>query len=333
MISYEEFLIRADQVRAQITEACRAAGRDPSEVTLLAVTKTHAAAAPDYAARLGLAAVGENRVQEAAEKKPLATSAASLRWELIGHLQSNKSRLAVETFDRIQSVDSEKLLHHLDRAAGELGKPLRVLLQINAGHDPAKFGADPADAPRLLETALTKKHLAVDGLMTIAPFLENPADVRPFFAQNNPMLEEMTEFLQVVEGKKAPTATAEQGRAIQSILTPHTPGLTALVAPVDPGSGESVPPSLVTRIIDLLRAQFDYVVVDTPPAFDEQVLAAFDASDVVALIATLDVPALKNLKLTLETLELLQYQRDKWRVVLNRAGVPKRPESASTELR
>jgi pilus assembly protein CpaE len=91
------------------------------------------------------------------------------------------------------------------------------------------------------------------------------------------------------------------------------------VAPVDPGSGESVSPSLVTRIIDLLRAQFDYVVVDTPPAFDEQVLAAFDASDVIALIATLDVPALKNLKLTLETLDLLQYQREKWRVVLNRA--------------
>jgi pilus assembly protein CpaE len=116
-----------------------------------------------------------------------------------------------------------------------------------------------------------------------------------------------------------PIAESLDHEAIQSILTPHSPGLTALVAPVDPGSGESVPPSLVTRIIELLRAQFDYVVVDTPPAFDEQVLAAFDASDVVALIATLDVPALKNLKLTLETLDLLQYQREKWRVVLNRA--------------
>jgi pilus assembly protein CpaE len=116
-----------------------------------------------------------------------------------------------------------------------------------------------------------------------------------------------------------PIAESLDTETINTILTPHSPGLTALVAPVDPGSGESVPPSLVTRIIDLLRAQYDYVVVDTPPAFDEQVLAAFDASDVVALIATLDVPALKNLKLTLETLELLQYQRDKWRVVLNRA--------------
>jgi pilus assembly protein CpaE len=116
-----------------------------------------------------------------------------------------------------------------------------------------------------------------------------------------------------------PMAESLDLEAVQAILTPHSPGLTALVAPIDPGSGESVPPALVTRIIDLLRERFDYVVIDTPPAFDEQVLAAFDASDVVALIATLDVPALKNLKLTLETLDLLRYQKEKWRVVLNRA--------------
>jgi pilus assembly protein CpaE len=107
--------------------------------------------------------------------------------------------------------------------------------------------------------------------------------------------------------------------AVQSLLTPHSPGLTTLVAPVEPGSAESIPASLVSRILDLLRAHFDYVVVDTPPAFDDQVLAAFDLSDVVGLIATLDIPALKNLKLTLETMELLNYPRDRWRVVLNRA--------------
>lgn len=107
--------------------------------------------------------------------------------------------------------------------------------------------------------------------------------------------------------------------AVQSLLTPHSPGLTTLVAPVDPGSAEAIPASLVSRILDVLREHFDHVVVDTPPAFDDQVLAAFDVSDVVALIATLDIPALKNLKLTLETLELLNYPRERWRVVLNRA--------------
>jgi pilus assembly protein CpaE len=107
--------------------------------------------------------------------------------------------------------------------------------------------------------------------------------------------------------------------AVQALLTPHSPGLTTLVAPVEPGSAESIPALLVSHILELLREHFDYVIVDTPPAFDDQVLAAFDLSDVVALIATLDIPALKNLKLTLETMQLLNYPRERWRIVLNRA--------------
>jgi pyridoxal phosphate enzyme (YggS family) len=174
-IVYEEFVRRADVVRAQIATACVAAGRDPTTVELLAVTKTHPVAAADYAARYGLRAVGENRVQEAAEKRPLCTAPA-LQWELIGHLQSNKAKLAATHFDRVQSVDSEKLLNHLDRAAAELGKILPVLLQINAGRDPAKFGAELEDAPRLLELALTKKNLRIDGLMTIAPLGATPTE-------------------------------------------------------------------------------------------------------------------------------------------------------------
>lgn len=174
-ISYEEFAARADIVRAQIAAACKQSGRDPATVELLAVTKTHPVDAPNYAARYGLRAVGENRVQEGAEKRPLCT-APTLSWELIGHLQSNKSKLAAQIFDRVQSVDSEKLLNHLDRAAAELGKVLPILLQINAGDDPAKFGAELADGPRLVELALAKKNLRVDGLMTIAPLGATPAE-------------------------------------------------------------------------------------------------------------------------------------------------------------
>jgi pilus assembly protein CpaE len=107
--------------------------------------------------------------------------------------------------------------------------------------------------------------------------------------------------------------------AVQALLTPHSPGLTTLVAPVEPGSGEGIPASLVSRVLQVLRDHFDYVIVDTPPAFDDHVLSAFDLSDIVALIATLDIPALKNLKLTLETMDLLNYPRDRWRIVLNRA--------------
>lgn len=177
LIAYDEFVRRADALRARIAVACKAAGRPVGDVELLAVTKTHPAAAADYAARYGLRGVGENRVQEAIEKRPhLAPESIALRWELIGHLQSNKAKLAARHFDRIQSVDSEKLLAHLDRAAAEIGRTLPVLLQLNAGDDPAKFGADRADAPRLLDAALACRHLRVDGLMTIAPLGATPEE-------------------------------------------------------------------------------------------------------------------------------------------------------------
>ena len=181
LIDYETYCQRADALRQRIADACRSARRDPGEVRLLPVTKNQPAEAAAYAVRYGLAAVGENRVQEAAEKRPLV--AAALQWELIGHLQANKARLAAGLFARIQTVDSEKLLLALNRAAGELGRRLPVLLQINAGEDPAKFGAEPAAAPRLLETALAQPHLQVDGLMTIAPLSADPAVAPRTFAR------------------------------------------------------------------------------------------------------------------------------------------------------
>lgn len=180
LIEFEIFQQRAADLQRRITEACRAVGRDPATVTLLPVTKNHPVAAAEYAARAGFAAVGENRVQEAVAKR--TELGGSLRWELIGHLQSNKAKLAAAHFDRIQSVDREKLLSALDRAAGELGKKLAVLLQINAGHDPAKFGADPSAAASLLEAALSQPHLQVDGLMTIAPLSDDPAVAQRTFA-------------------------------------------------------------------------------------------------------------------------------------------------------
>lgn len=110
-------------------------------------------------------------MQEAEVKRPQADAAgaAGLSWELIGHLQSNKARTAAALFDRIQSVDSEKLLRKLDEAARPLDRRPAVLLQVNAGRDPAKFGCELEDAPRLLEAALTYPGLRVEGFMTIAP--------------------------------------------------------------------------------------------------------------------------------------------------------------------
>ncbi len=189
-IDYETFRLRTDALALRMAETCRSAGRDPTTVRLLPVTKTYPATAAEYVVRYGLLAVGENRVQEAVDKQAQAT--VKVRWELIGHLQSNKAKLAAAHFDRVQSVDSEKLLNHLDRAAGELGKTLPVLLQINAGNDPAKFGAEPAAAARLLEVALARKNLRVDGLMTIAPLSDDPAVARRTFANLRTIRDELT---------------------------------------------------------------------------------------------------------------------------------------------
>ena len=194
MPDYEEFKRRADAVRARIAQACARAGRDAAEVELLAVTKSHPASAADMAARYGLRAVGENRVQEGVEKR--ARTSARLAWELIGHLQSNKARLAAGHFDRIQSADSARLLGILDRAAGELGKTQAVLLQVNAGLDPAKSGVEPDEAPGLLEAALALKNLRVEGLMTIAPLSGGPDTARRTFAS----LRELRDRLSAASG-------------------------------------------------------------------------------------------------------------------------------------
>jgi PLP dependent protein len=179
MIPYDEFAANLVAVRARIAAACLACGRPPESVTLLPVTKTHPVDAARQALRAGFAAVAENRVQEAAEKRILIPG--DLRWELIGHLQSNKAKQAVATFDRIQSVDSPALALRLSRFAEEAGKPLDVLLQANSGGDPAKFGADFDGLAALLDASLASPGLRVGGLMTIAPLDESPDVARRCF--------------------------------------------------------------------------------------------------------------------------------------------------------
>jgi pilus assembly protein CpaE len=107
--------------------------------------------------------------------------------------------------------------------------------------------------------------------------------------------------------------------SIRGLLTVYSPGVSVLAAPLEPGSAETIPATLVAHVLTQLSRMFDVVVVDTPAAFSDFVLAAFDLTDLFLLIATLDIPALKNLKLTLETMDLLNYSRENWRVVLNRA--------------
>ena len=198
MISYDTFTSNVDSLLEKIENACLKAHRSAQCVRLLPVTKTHPVEAIKYSADYGFSAIGENRVQEAIAKQNEFQGA--IRWELIGHLQSNKAKLAVSVFDRIQSVDSPKLIRQLATAANTQGKVLSILLQINAGRDPAKFGAEIEDAPRLLETALAEKKLKVEGLMTIAPLSENKNVARNCFSA----LRKLRDKLETQFGTKLP---------------------------------------------------------------------------------------------------------------------------------
>mgnify|MGYP002817954249 CR=1 FL=1 len=173
MNSFSQFESALVRLRSAVDAHCSEAGREAGSVTILPVTKRQPLEAVGYALRAGMAGVGENLVQEAAAK--IQEFSGTVQWELIGHLQSNKARLAVELFDRIQTVDSVKLLRRLDRFAAELGKRQRILLQVNTSQDPAKHGVLPEAADPLVEAALGCGHVALEGLMTIGRHSSEPA--------------------------------------------------------------------------------------------------------------------------------------------------------------
>lgn len=164
----------------RIALACRPVGRDPAGVRLVAVSKTVPPERVRAALAAGLTDFGENRVQEAAGKAPLVPGA---RWHLVGPLQSNKARRAVELFDVIQSVDSVELAGRLGRVAAELrpGRPLPVLLQVNVDVDPHKAGFTPDGLAAALPALLALPALRVVGLMTIGRLVGDPEEARPTF--------------------------------------------------------------------------------------------------------------------------------------------------------
>jgi pyridoxal phosphate enzyme (YggS family) len=168
------------RVLERIAGAAERAGRDPADVSLVAVTKTVDAERINVAVEAGVTTFGENRVQEAAAKIPQVPGAT---WHLIGPLQSNKARKAVEAFDVIETVDSVDLAHRLARMVGELRPetPLPVLLQVNIDRDPAKAGFDPDAIGSALDALDEIAGLRIDGLMTVGRQVDAPEAARPTF--------------------------------------------------------------------------------------------------------------------------------------------------------
>lgn len=195
MMDESIFRVNCERVRDRIAAACQRSGRSAGSVAILPVTKTHPAEVIGWAARAGFEAVGENRVQEAQAKR-LETGPA-VAWELIGHLQRNKAAAALETFSRIQTVDSLELCQRLARLAASGNRVLRLLIQVNAGKDPAKFGVEPDQAEALLDACLLLPSLRVEGLMTIAPLSDDSEAARRCFARLREIRDDLESRFQV----------------------------------------------------------------------------------------------------------------------------------------
>jgi pyridoxal phosphate enzyme (YggS family) len=181
------------RVREQIGVAARRAARSPNPITLMAVTKTVPPQAIREAYAAGIRSFGENRVQEFAAKADPLRDLSDARWHMIGHLQGNKARGAVERFDAVDSVDSLRLARKLDLAAAGLVKKMPVLIEINIAGEASKSGLTPdsSEFDDLLLAAPEFRSLDFQGLMTVPPYREDPEDSRPYFRRMRELFEEI----------------------------------------------------------------------------------------------------------------------------------------------
>jgi hypothetical protein len=168
-----------DSIQKRIAAACGRGGRTPGEVTLLAVTKSQPPEVVSAAEKLGLVLFGENKVQEAKSKIPLCPG--NLRWHMIGHLQSNKCRDAVELFKMIQSVDSLSLAQEINKRAEQAARTLPVLLEVNVAGEASKFGYRPEQLLAELKELNALPRIEIHGLMTVPPWSPEAEKARPHF--------------------------------------------------------------------------------------------------------------------------------------------------------
>ncbi|HSL54023.1 MAG TPA: YggS family pyridoxal phosphate-dependent enzyme [Pyrinomonadaceae bacterium] len=187
----DQLAVRLEGIRSRISAAAARCGRPAGEVRLVAISKTHPASVIKRVIEFGAVDIGENRVQEAEEKiAELGREAA--RWHLVGHLQANKARRAVNLFDVIHSVDSLDLAQRLDRLCVEEGRDrLAVLIQVDLGHEETKSGIDESELTHLVDGIGPLSRLELTGLMTLPPFFDDPEQSRPFFRRLRELRDEL----------------------------------------------------------------------------------------------------------------------------------------------
>lgn len=182
MIDPSAIRARLAGVRERIARAAARAGRDPATIRLVAVSKTFDVAYVRAAAAAGQVDFGENKVQEGALKRA-QTSDLSIRWHLVGHLQSNKARKAAAEFDVIHSIDSAELALKIDAAAAAAMRRLELYVQVDLAREPTKHGAPESDLPAIFEATAGCTAARVCGLMLLPPMVENPDEARDWFCQ------------------------------------------------------------------------------------------------------------------------------------------------------
>jgi len=193
-----------ESVRERISASARGAGRDPSSISLMAVSKTFPPNLIREGYDAGIRIFGESRVQEFAEKSDALRSLQGVSWHMIGHVQTNKASKTVELFDALDSVDSLRLIQKLNSEAQRIQKKLAVLIEINVGGESAKSGLPPnsQELDEILLLAPTLEHLEVRGLMTVPPFSEDADRTRPYFRK-------LRELRDQIAGRRLPSVDME----------------------------------------------------------------------------------------------------------------------------
>jgi pyridoxal phosphate enzyme (YggS family) len=178
-----------ERVRRRVAEAAGRSGRSPEDVCIVGISKTFGPECVDEAVAAGIHDIGENRVQEASEK--FKTIKSRPVRHMVGHLQSNKARAAVELFDWIHSVDSVRLMDRIGKVAGEIDKQIRLLIEVSLAGEAAKSGAEEREVPDICRAAGAWPGVTLCGLMCVPPFFDDPELVRPYFVRLRDLLEEL----------------------------------------------------------------------------------------------------------------------------------------------
>ena len=210
------------KIKENIVLSCQKIDRDPKDITLVAITKTATMEEIKQVLDLGLFDIGENKIQEAVLK---FSRLSTVKWHMVGHLQTNKVKEAVKIFDLIHSVDSIRVAEEIDKQASNINKIQDILVQVNASVEASKFGIKPQEAIEIIKEIAKLKNLNIKGLMTIVPIVDNPEQVRPYCRMLRELKDRINQLI-LRQAQDTSLKDTEQSRSANNQLTILSMGMT-----------------------------------------------------------------------------------------------------------